>query len=83
MRYVIKGNLPIYHSRIFTREIESRFLEYAKDFTWWMEYIFNNSRNSPYEDEEDRPKGKVEAAPKEKKKEKVEEKPADINIDDI
>jgi hypothetical protein len=37
IKYAIKGNLPLYNSKIYTRELEAKFLEHSKDFTYWME----------------------------------------------
>jgi hypothetical protein len=47
IKYAIKANMPHYDSKIFTQEVETKFLDAANEFTNWIE-------NAPYEDEEDR-----------------------------
>jgi translation initiation factor 2 beta subunit (eIF-2beta)/eIF-5 len=70
IRFAIKTNLPAFESRIFTRDLENKFLDAAADFTNWIE-------NGLYEDEEERP------ITSSKKEEIKPVKKEEINIDDI
>ena len=66
-KYAIKSTLS-FKSPFLNREIETKFLDNARDFTHWIE-------NAPYEDEEDKFYSKSEPKKEEIKvvKEKVEE----------